>query len=81
MFSCMCEWGNGFDFVCEGWVDITDKKSGTGLRHSTTAALSKPSDHSIYDGAVRKTGTGKVHATSEFVHGWSDPRIFWDWIG
>ncbi|MCI8898905.1 MAG: hypothetical protein HFI61_14050 [Lachnospiraceae bacterium] len=79
-FKCTCEMINGFDFVCKGWVNITDKKSGAELKHSTTAGLSKPSDSGMVKGLVKETGVGKVWATSEFVHGYSDPRIFWDWV-
>lgn len=78
--NCKCAIGNGYDFQCTGWVKIVDKKSKTGLRHSTTAALSNPSSGSMYKGAVRNIGAGKVTATSEWVHGWSVPRVFWDWI-
>lgn len=79
-YRCTCDRGNGFDFVCKGWVNITDKKSGTELKHSTTAGLSKPSDPGMVKGLVKEIGVGKVRATSELVHGYSDPRIFWDWV-
>lgn len=79
-YTCTCEEGNGYDFKCTGWVNITDKKSGTALRHSTTAALSNLTSGNMYKGAVRVVGYGKVSATSKLVHGWSVPRIFWNWV-
>lgn len=78
--NCMCEMQGGYDFQCTGWVDIVDKKSGTDLKHSTTAALSNPSSGDMYKGAVKQIGYGKVYARSEWVHGWAVPRIFWDWV-
>ena len=70
----------GKDFQCYGWVNIVDKKSKTPLDHSTTAAISDYYDPQGYHGAVRETGNGKVSATSEYVHGYSVARIFWDWL-
>lgn len=71
---------NGTDFRTKGWVNIVDKKSNTGLRHSTTAVVANYFDPQSYKGAVRKEGAGKVSATSDYVHGWSLDRVFWDWI-
>lgn len=76
--DCKCEYKNEKNFQCTGWVKIVDKKSKTGLRHSTTAALSNPSSGHMYKGAVRNEGAGKVSATSEWVYGWAVPRVFWD---
>lgn len=78
--KCSCEIKSGYDFVCNAWVKITDKKSGTDLKHSTTAALSNPTSGNMYKGAVRNVGSGKVSATSDSVHGWSVARVFWDWV-
>lgn len=77
---CSCPMNSGFDFQCTGWVNIVDKVSKTDLNHSTTAALSLNAGDERYDGAVREEGSGKVYATSKWVHGWAAPRIFWDWI-
>ncbi|WP_455617205.1 hypothetical protein [Eisenbergiella sp.] len=78
--NCTCESNSGYDFQCTGWVDIVHKQSGTGLYHSTTAALSLNAGDEMYKGAVRNEGSGKVYATSDWVHGWAVPRIFWDWV-
>lgn len=71
---------NSNQFRTKGWVNIVDKKSNTGLRHSTTAVVADYYDPDSYKGAVTETGQGKVWATSEWVDGWCWPRIFWDWI-
>lgn len=79
--GCKCSGiGVGTDFRCNGWVKVVHKKSGTGLKHSTTAALSSLVTGSMYKGAVKEIGTGKVSAKSKWVHGWDVPRIFWDWV-
>lgn len=70
---------NGVHFQCYGWVNIVDKKSGTDLDHSTTASISDPHYPDKILGAIRNTGSGKVDATSAWVHGYSLGRIFWDW--
>lgn len=78
--KCACSYKAGYDFQCNGWVKIVDKKSGTSLKHSTTAALSTNLSDSMYYGAVKETGVGKVAATSKWMHGRSAPRVFWDWV-
>lgn len=78
--ACKCKGNSGKDFQCNGWVNIVDKKSGTKLYHSTTAALGNPSSGNMYKGAVKKKGYGKVSATSKWVHSWAVGKVYWDWV-
>lgn len=78
--KCKCKYKNGKDFRTKGWVNIVDKKSGTDLRHSTTAVVSDYYHPNNHYGKVRVVGYGKVSATSKYVHGYSYGQIFWSWV-
>ena len=64
-------------FRTTGWANMVNAKTNGALYHKTTAAVANYYDTSQYKGAVSKWGTGKVYATSNWVSGWSWPKIMY----